>query len=324
MRPLPRLAGLTLLALAALGLALSVGSVALSPAQVARALWLDDGSIPARILHELRLPRALSAFAIGALLALAGALIQVLLRNPLGDPYVLGVSGGASLAVLLGMLLGLPLEWQPSAAFAGALASMLLLALLVHGRAWATDRLLLTGVLLASGWSALISFVLSLGPPGQLPGMLFWLMGDLSDALHPALSWSALALGLGLALLLAPSLNVAGRGVLRARALGVEPGPLHAKIYFLSSGLTAVAVSQAGAIGFVGLVAPHLARLLLGTDHRWLLPGAALTGGSLLLLADTAARTLIAPMQLPVGVFTALLGVPLFLYLLGRTPAPPP
>jgi len=313
------LAWLALASIAAIALSLSLGSVSIPAADLWQLLWHDDGSTYYRIVHELRLPRTLSAFGVGAVLAVAGVLMQVLLRNPLGDPYILGVSGGAAVAVLGAMLLGLPLAWHAPVAFVGALASMLLLFALAHSGTWNTARLLLTGVVLAAGWSALISFILSLSPQAQLPGMLFWLMGDLSDALDPGLPWLVLLAGLTGGLLLAPQLNLALRGTLRARALGVETQRLHLRIYLLASLLTAAAVSIAGTIGFVGLIAPHMVRLRAGADHRILLPGAALAGGTLLLLADTAARTLIAPMQLPVGVFTAMLGVPVFLYLLRRS-----
>jgi iron complex transport system permease protein len=256
---------------------------------------------------------------VGGVLALAGVLMQALLRNPLADPYILGVSGGAAVAVLASMLLGLPLAFQAPMAFGGALFSILLLFALAHQGNWNTSRLLLTGVVLAAGWSALISFVLSLSPPMQLPGMLFWLMGDLSDALNPELALSILLLGLVISLWLAPALNLAVLGTTRAAALGVKIRRLHIFIYVLASLLTAAAVSIAGAIGFIGLIAPHMLRLITGSDHRILIPGAILTGGSLLVLADTTARTLIAPMQLPVGVLTALLGVPVFLLLLHKS-----
>jgi len=320
---LPILLGLLLASLAALTLSFSLGSVAIPPARLWALLWHDDGSFYYRIIHELRLPRTLSAYGVGAVLAIAGTLMQVLLRNPLGDPYILGVSGGAAVAVLMAMLLGLPLIWHAPAAFAGALASIALLFVLAHQGRWNSTRLLLTGIVLAAGWSALISFILSLSPTVQLPGMLFWLMGDLSDAFRPALPLATLFVGLIASLWLAPRLNLANRGALRARALGVDMRRLHIQIYLMASLLTATAVSLAGAIGFIGLVAPHMVRLKAGGDHRILLPGAALAGGTLLVLADTLARTLIAPMQLPVGVLTAMLGVPVFLYLLRRTYAGP-
>ncbi len=310
---------LGLVAAASLGVSLMTGSTQIAPTELWQLLWHDDGSVQYRIIHELRLPRTLSAFGVGGVLALAGVLMQALLRNPLADPYILGVSGGAAVAVLSAMLLGLPLAWQAPMAFAGALASMLLLFALAHQGNWNTSRLLLTGVVLAAGWSALISFVLSLSPPMQLPGMLFWLMGDLSDALTPELTLSVLLLGLLISLWLSPALNLAVLGEKRAAALGVEIRRLHILVYILASLLTAVAVSIAGAIGFIGLIAPHMLRLIAGSDHRILVPGAVLIGASLLVLADTAARTLIAPMQLPVGVLTALLGVPMFLLLLHKS-----
>ena len=318
-KALPLLFLLVLLAAVCLTLSLMIGSVSIPASDLWSLLWHDDGSVQYRIIHELRLPRTLSAFGVGGVLALAGVLMQALLRNPLADPYILGVSGGAAVAVLGAMLLGLPLAWQAPMAFGGALASTLLLFALAHHGNWNTSRLLLTGVVLAAGWAALISFVLSLSPPMQLPGMLFWLMGDLSDALHPALPLVVLFIGLVIALWLSPALNLALLGSQRAAALGVEIRHLHIMIYVLASLLTAAAVSIAGAIGFIGLIAPHMLRLLAGSDHRILVPGAALIGGSLLMLADTAARTMIAPMQLPVGVLTALFGVPVFLLLLNKS-----
>ncbi|WP_456447999.1 FecCD family ABC transporter permease [Thiolapillus sp.] len=317
-RKLPLLALLLAVAFISLGISLMTGSVDIAPGELWSLLWQNHGSTHYRIIHELRLPRTLSGFAVGGVLALAGLLMQALLRNPLADPYILGVSGGAAVAVLGAMLLGLPFAWQAPMAFGGALASILLLFGLAHSGNWDTNRLLLTGVVLAAGWSALISFVLSLSPPVQLPGMLFWLMGDLSDALSPALPLGVLALGLLASLWLAPTLNLALLGPARAASLGVRIQRLHIFIYLLASLLTAAAVSIAGAIGFIGLISPHMLRLVAGNDHRILVPGSVLLGGSLLVLADTAARTLIAPMQLPVGVLTALLGVPLFLFLLNR------
>ncbi|WP_419604723.1 FecCD family ABC transporter permease [Thiolapillus sp.] len=318
-KALPLLFLLILLAAVCLTLSLMIGSVSIPASDLWSLLWHDDGSVQYRIIHELRLPRTLSAFGVGGVLALAGVLMQALLRNPLADPYILGVSGGAAVAVLGAMLLGLPLAWQAPMAFGGALASTLLLFALAHHGNWNTSRLLLTGVVLAAGWAALISFVLSLSPPMQLPGMLFWLMGDLSDALHPGLPLVILFIGLVIALWLSPALNLALLGSRRAAALGVEIRHLHIMIYVLASLLTAAAVSIAGAIGFIGLIAPHMLRLLAGSDHRILVPGAVLIGGSLLMLADTAARTMIAPMQLPVGVLTALFGVPVFLLLLNKS-----
>ena len=323
------MAGHRRLLLAALGLttgslllAVTVGSVDIPAVEAIGHLFTDDGSVHDRIIDELRLPRALTAFAVGGLLAVAGVLMQVLLRNPLADPYVLGVSGGAAGAVLGAMLLALSAAWLTPAAVVGALFSTLLVFGMTHASDdWRSDRLLLTGVVVAAGWAALISFVLSVSPMQQLPGMLFWLMGDLGNATAPGLPLTLLVTAVLLLSLRARDLNVAAQGMLQAAALGVDTARLRMELYFVGATLTAAAVAVGGAIGFVGLIVPHLVRRVGGTDHRVLIPVAALSGGSLLLLADTAARTLIRPMQLPVGVLTALIGVPIFLYLLQRQAA---
>lgn len=311
---------LTLAAFLALLLALSVGSASLSIAQLWAVVQGQGELLASTLIWELRLPRALSAFAVGGLLAVAGALMQVLLRNPLADPYVLGLSGGASIGALAAMLAGLGGLLVSSAAFAGALFSTLLVFGLAHGRGgWTPARLLLTGVVVASGWGAVITLMLALSPAERLPGMLYWLMGDLSYARAP---WSPLCLLLAVSAVLMPlgrSLNVLARGAPQAAALGVSVRPLEWGIYLLASLLTAAAVTTAGSIGFLGLVVPHMLRLLLGNDQRLILPACALAGGTLLVLADTLARTMIAPEQLPVGVITALLGVPTFLFLLHRS-----
>lgn len=322
MRPLrPAILLLTCLALAIGGIGVAVlhGSADIATTDVLRYVFTSDGSTHDRIIDLLRLPRALSAFAVGGLLALAGALMQVLLRNPLGDPYVLGISGGASAAVLAAMLLVLPAAWFAPIATLGALMSTLLVfGLTHHSDDWRSEHLLLTGVVVAAGWAALISFVLSISPAARLPGMLFWLMGDLGEATQPGVVLLVLAIGLLLALVRARDLNIATHGMLQAAALGVDTQRLRIELYFLGAVLTATAVSVAGAIGFIGLITPHLVRKVGATDHRLLLPCAVLLGGALLSLADTLARTMISPMQLPVGVLTAMLGVPVFLMLLSR------
>ncbi|RAW06802.1 iron ABC transporter permease [Halomonas elongata] len=314
---------LVLLALAALlsqGLALALGSVSLSPDALLAVLGGGGESLHRTLVLDLRLPRALAAFGTGALLALAGALMQVLLRNPLADPYVLGLSGGASVSALLAMLAGLGGSLVAGAAFGGALASTLIVFGLAHGTgSWTPTRMLLTGVVMAAGWSALISFLLAVSPVEQLPGMLYWLMGDLSYAGSPWLVLGVAALSLVVMAPLGRTLNVLARGGMQAAALGVAVRPLEWTLYLVASLLTAVAVTTAGSIGFVGLMVPHMLRLRLGNDQRLILPASLLAGGTLLTLADTLARTLIAPQQLPVGVITALLGVPSFLYLLYRS-----
>ncbi len=311
------LTGLALAALASLLWSLSRGSLPLSLGELWHA-WNHPG-MEQRLLTELRLPRALSAFAVGGLLALAGALMQTLLRNPLADPYVLGISGGAAVGALGAMLLGLGSFWLTGGSILGALGTMLLVFSLAHGGgSWTSNRLLLTGVVVSAGWSALISFMLAISPDNSLRAMMFWLMGDFSQSGDPGFALLVLAIGLLLCLPLARNLTLLGRGELQAQALGVNVTRLRWSIYFIAALLTAVAVTQAGSIGFIGLVVPHLIRLLLGNDQRLLLPASVLLGGTLLLCADTLARTVIAPQQLPVGVITAMLGVPVFLYLLRR------
>ncbi len=299
--------------------ALTAGEFAVSPLGAMAALFGSGTGIESDVVRHLRLPRAIAVFACGGLLALAGALMQVLLRNPLADPYILGISGGAAVGALFAMMIGLAPWMVDGAAFAGALAAMLLVFGLAHGDgSWTQTRLLLTGVVVAAGCGALVSLMLSLATDTRVYSMLFWLMGDASGATQP---WPALVV-LGVALIvLAPfarDLNVLSRGEDGARALGVDVRMLRYLLYALASLLTAVSVTLIGSVGFVGLIVPHLVRLIIGNDQRVLLPAAALAGGTLLTFADTAARTVLAPIQLPVGVLTALIGVPLFLFLLSR------
>lgn len=321
---------LLLLALAGLSLLIAVaaGSISVTAADVFTALWggtpTSEASLAVEIIRGLRLPRALGAFACGGLLALAGALMQILLRNPLADPYVLGISGGAAVGALLAMLLGVALWLVNLAAFGGAFAAMFIVFGLAHGdNSWTRTRLLLTGVIVAAGCGAAVALILSIAPESQLRGMLFWLMGDAGQISEPRPALAILALSLVLALPFARELNILARGDVLAQTLGISVTQIKRGIYFLAALATATAVTTAGSIGFIGLIVPHLTRLGLmklgwGNDQRLLLPAATLAGGSLLLLADTLARTVLAPQQLPVGVLTALIGVPVFLFLLGR------
>ena len=306
--------------LASFAAALAVGSLSLPLPEVMAAL-LGENPPSATIVLDLRLPRALAGFACGGLLALAGALMQVLLRNPLADPYVLGISGGAGVGAMFAILIGLGMSGINGFAFVGALGAMFIVFGLAHGDgAWTQTRLLLTGVIVAAGCGAVVALMLSIAPKHKLRGMLFWLMGDLSQTGAP---WIALAI-LGVALLgtmpFARELNLLARGQDTAQALGVNVKRLRFTIYAVASLVTAVAVTSAGSIGFVGLVVPHLVRLAIGNDQRLLLPASVLAGGTMLTLADTLARTIVAPQQLPVGVLTALIGVPVFLFLLARHP----
>ncbi len=315
------LGALAVAALFALVWALSVGSVAVDSAAILHALTGSASGTEAAIVRELRLPRALAAFAVGGLLALAGALMQVLLRNPLADPYILGLSGGAAVGALGAMLAGAAALVTP-AALAGAFASTLIVFGLARTGAdrapWTTTRLLLTGVIVAAGWGALIALMLTLAPDAQVRGMLFWLIGDLSGATAATPALVTLAVALLGALAFARDLNVLARGEDVAAALGVAVARTTLVLCAVAALATAAAVTTAGSVGFVGLVVPHGLRIVLGNDQRLLLPASVLTGGTLLLLADTLARTVVAPIQLPVGVITALVGVPVLLALLTR------
>ncbi len=315
------LAGLVLAALAAFVWSLSAGALPVSFDDLLTALSGTEGGMEADIIRSLRLPRAVAAFACGGLLALAGALMQVLLRNPLADPYVLGISGGAAVGALGAILAGAVAGWIDAGAFIGALGATLLVFGLAHGDgSWTQTRLLLTGVIVAAGCGAAVALMLSLAPEGRVKGMLFWLMGDASGATRPWPALALLAVGLAAALPFARELNLLTRGEVTARALGVRVGRLRGLVYGLGSLLTAAAVTTVGSVGFIGLIVPHLVRLAIGNDQRLLLPAATLAGGVLLCAADTAARTAVAPIQLPVGVLTALIGVPVFLFLLARHP----
>jgi iron complex transport system permease protein len=311
--------GLALSGVASIAISLSVGSLEISLSDVMLGL-MDPTSSSGVVVHELRLPRALAAFACGGLLALAGALMQVLLRNPLADPYILGVSGGAGVGALAAIFFGLGVASLNGFAFAGALLAILIVFGLAHGDgSWTQTRLILTGVMVAAGCGALITMLLSIAPEERLRGMLFWLMGDFSQGINPTFALIAIAvLGL-LAAPLARDLNVLVRGNDNAHTLGVSVNFVRVAVYLIASMATAISVTTAESVGFVGLVIPHLTRMIVGNDQRILMPAAIFSGGIFLVLADTLARVLIAPQQLPVGVVTALIGVPVFLYLLNRT-----
>lgn len=330
MRRAPLLAWpmLAIVALAGLGLAGACGSGGCAPSMW---WWWAEGADPLarELVVGLRLPRAAAGFAVGGLLALAGALLQVLLRNPLADPWVLGVSGGGALGAVLAMWAGAGAALVTGAAWIGAAVSTLLLFAIgagganrgpAHG-AIAPLRILLTGVMLASGWGALLTLVLSLAPDARLRGMLFWLIGDLAGADAWLAPGFALVIGLLVAMRLAPALNLMLLGDARAFSLGVDVNRLRLATCLLAALAAAFAVTTAGAVGFVGLIVPHTLRLVLGNDQRSLLPACVLAGGSLVVLADTLARSIVAPTQLPVGAIVSLVGVPVFLSLLVRSRA---
>ena len=311
--------GLLLLVAAAFMVALASGSADISVGETLRILTGGGNEQARSLILELRLPRALTAFAVGGLLAVAGVLMQVLLRNPLAEPYILGSSGGAAVAALLAMVMGFGSAIVDVSAFAGAMAATLLVFSIAHGTgSWTPARLLLTGVVLAAGFSAATTLLLAMSPDQNLRGMLFWLMGDLSFAYDPARCLVLLALLVVAGTLGARHLNVLARGELQAAIVGLPVQTFRYLIFVASALATALSVTTVGVIGFIGLVVPHLVRLVSGSDHRIVLPASALAGGALLIVADTLARTLLAPRQLPVGALTALIGVPLFLVLMSR------
>jgi iron complex transport system permease protein len=323
------LVSLFLTSLVSFVVACSIGSVSLSfPELLHAVLELAGGGSPGgvnTVLLELRLYRALSAFVTGAALALSGVLMQALLRNPLADPYVLGVSGGAAIGALSAMLVNAAVWIINLAAFGGAIGVTGLLFFLAYrdfivagcneGRA---PTLLLSGVIIGSGCMALITLILSVTPDSQLRSMVFWLMGDLSDSGVSYFPWIVLIGVLIVVCIKARSINIAALYSDNASTLGISVGRLRKILFIFAALLTASAVSNAGSIGFVGLIMPHACRLAWGSDHRLLLPASCLAGGSFLMLADTMARTVLSPQQLPVGVITALIGVPLFLLQLHR------
>ena len=308
---------LSLIAATSVVAGLAAGSVPIPFPKLLSALVQPGNDAISDIVWKLRLPRVLAAFSCGALLALAGALMQVLLRNPLADPYVFGISGGAALGVMFGMLLGVGTFAQTGLGLGGAiLASVLVFGLSLRAGNWNPYRLLLTGVVVAAGLNALLSLILVLAPQTALKGMLYWLMGDLGYAGNPLPGLLVLALLFVVVMPFAPAMNVLALGRMKAQSLGVAVSGIEIVLFGVAAIAAVTAVLIGGTVGFVGLIVPHLARLVGLADHRSLLPGSVLVGGAFLTLADTVARSAWAPLQFPVGVLTALLGVPILLLLL--------
>jgi iron complex transport system permease protein len=313
--PWRRLLILLLLAAGVFLTALLTGSSGIGLHEALAALNGAGDEATRNVLLAVRLPRVLAAFGVGGLLALSGVLLQALFRNPLADPYVLGVSGGAAVGALLAMIAGAAALIVQSAAVAGALGAVALVYLLARGGG--TPRLLLTGVVLASACGALVSVLLALADSSRVRGMVFWLAGDLEWALRPWLSAGTALLAVAVAMLIARPLNVLAAGELRARTVGLALEGWRTVLFVVCATLTALAVVSAGTVGFVGLITPHAVRLTFRTsDHRLVAPAAALAGGMLLAAADLVARTIAAPRQLPVGAIMALVGAPLFVILL--------
>jgi iron complex transport system permease protein len=305
---------------------LAAGPSGVGPRRVLSVLFGGERSGPAAdIVWRVRLPRVALGALVGAALSGSGVLFQALLRNPLADPFVLGVSGGAALggiAVLaLGSSLGIGYGAVPAAAFAGALGATALLYAVAGARArFSPTQLLLTGVVFNAFASAAIVFLASLAGMAQGTSIFLWLIGSLASARPDVVGWVALFAtgGLACAMFLARSLNLLALGVESAQQLGVEVERDQRLLLLATSLMVGAAVAAAGLIGFVGLIIPHLLRLVVGPDHRLLVPAAALGGGAFLVLCDTLARSLLGGPELPVGALTALVGGPVFLWMLRR------
>jgi len=295
-----------------------LASVMLGPAAVPLAQLAHSD-----IVWNLRAPRAVLAFLVGGSLGVAGAALQALVRNPLADPFLLGLSGGAGLGAVLAIALHVSGPWAlPIAAFAGALAALGLVYRLglIGGAALDPRILLLGGVAIGAFAAAITTAIVSLADAAELRNTFLWLWGGLSGASWDAVLLVALYAPIPLAVLLAAArpLDLLALGEEPARYLGADVEAVKRRVYLAASLLTAAAVAVSGVIGFVGLVVPHIARLTWRHRHRALLPAAFLGGGALLAFADTLARTVVAPRELPVGVVTALIGVPVFAFLLRR------
>lgn len=314
--------GMGLLFVAVACVSLLLGTAEISAGQLLSLVGggEDQGGHVRLILLEIRLPRILLAGLVGFALALGGVVFQALLRNPLADPFILGVSGGSAVGAILGILLGFGLGFGvPALSFAGALLTLLLL-LAIGSRSigFESTTILLTGVIVNAFFTAIIMFFVSISADAKLHSMLFWLYGDLSQTRYTHLYLIAPVLLVAFLVLyrFSTRLNLLTVGEDAAARLGVDVTRTKIVLLVVVSMMIGTVVAFSGLIGFVGLVVPHLARMTFGSDHRLLLPVAALGGASFLVAADTAARTLIAPSELPVGVISAFIGAPFFLFLL--------
>jgi len=282
--------------------------------------WTDTDRV---IVFQVRLPRIILACIVGAALSVAGVVFQSLFRNPLADPYILGISSGSAVGAILAIISGAGLSFLsiPAASFCGALLTiMLVLGIARTGYRFQTNTLLLAGVIVGSFFSAIIMFLVSITQDERLHSIIFWLMGDLSLSKYNEIIIVTpfVIVGCLIIYLHAHPLNLIVTGEETALQLGVEVERVKRLLLITASLITGVVVSVSGVIGFVGLIVPHMMRMVFGSDHRLLLPVSGLFGLSFLVLADTIARTIIAPVELPVGVITAIFGAPFFIYLLRR------
>ncbi|MFY1632275.1 FecCD family ABC transporter permease [Solwaraspora sp. WMMB335] len=334
-RPRTAVVVLTIACMVAVVLSVAVGSVPIGPDRVLAVIanhviparvGSSATDVQARIVWEFRLPRALLGLVVGASLAVAGAVLQAVVRNPLADPFVFGVSSGASVAAVAVLTLAtgvLATVSVPAAAFVGALVTTLVVFLLAQRRGRVTpNRLVLAGVAMSYLLSSVTSYlVLRASAPGMgVSQVLSWLSGSLAAADWDDLGLPALVLVIATValVLMARILNAFLIGDETAASLGVDVGRVRLILFIITSLLVGVVVAVSGAIGFVGLVVPHAVRLVVGSDHRWVLPASALAGGVLLVVVDIAARLVLAPSELPVGLLTAVIGAPFFLWLLRR------
>lgn len=322
-------AGLLAVLFIAVVIALRMGTYPISVREIVETLFYGAigrrDAIPSDywlVVFGLRLPRIALGILVGAALSTAGAGYQALLRNPLADPYVLGVSSGAALGAIVSLIVAprVPGIIQ-LAAFVGALATISIVYFLGRrGGQLDSPTLLLAGVATAFFLSAVIMFLMTRLSGRDLRGMAFWLMGDLASPPAVNMGWLYFLLAIGVALIYgtAADLNLILTGEREARHLGVNVKRVKLVVYLAASILTGLAVSVSGAIGFVGLLVPHMARLMFGSDYRVLIPTSAIGGAILIVIADTLARTIMAPTELPVGAMTAIAGAPLFIYLVRR------
>lgn len=309
---------------AGLFLCAAVGSVSISISSVWQGIHsLVSGGVKETdaLIAAMRFERIGAAFLTGASLALAGCLMQALLRNPLADPYILGVSGGASVGAIAVLFFSEALLAINIAALIGAAVitvSLYLLSRRSFGTLYGTTRILLTGVMLAFGCGALVTLMLTLAPAHDLRGMVFWLVGDLSGTSFSLMQLVLLAVTVGWSWYQANAINLLSYQSDMAAALGVPVASLQKILFAFSAILTAVVVAEAGCISFVGMTVPHICRRIWGADHRWLVPASTLMGGLFLIIADTVARSVVSPIQLPVGAVTAIIGAPVFLFQLRK------
>jgi iron complex transport system permease protein len=314
-----KLISVTVVTVIALVLSLAVGATALNPADVLAALWHPHtASVVTTIVWQLRLPRVVIAALVGSALAVAGAMLQGMLRNPIVDPYLTGVSAGAMAAIAVAVVLGVATPFIPALGFAAGLATAVLVAVLARrGTGIDANRLILAGVSLSALFASLVTVVLTRIQQGAASvTIISWLAGSLAGRGWHEVVWTLpyILAGFALAVASIPALNALRLGDLRARALGVNVDRAQWMIVASAALLSAASVSLGGIIGFAGLIVPHMARRVTGTDARSLLLYCAIIGAGFMALADAAARTLFAPAEVPIGVLLAVIGVPVFLY----------